>query len=390
MSVLDQASLVLIPSGYKASKLYSVVPTSGAGDLSFSRSTTATRINESGLIESVGVNVPRIDFTGGGCGKALLEPQRTNNLAYSNDFTNAAYIKDAGVTIGSTSEVSPSGDSDASRIDVTNSGRIYNNTTSNTWSSSVFLKAGTFSYFELAGQKIDLVLGTIVGDSNTIKNYGNGWYRCSIQVTTTRPFQVIAYPNSSYSSHTDSGNYYMAFAQEELGSYPTSYIPTAGSAVTRTQDLSSTTGLSSVINSVEGVFYIKMAAISASTNDTIKITISDGSNNNSLTLSYNNSGRLDVNLMVGGVFSFIFNYASITSEDVNSIAVRWKANDFSLWVNGVSVLTDTSGSVASADTFDRLNFSNPNSASDFFYGKISDLVLAEYLTDTQMAELTTL
>ena len=389
MSVLDQASLVLIPSGYKASKLYSVVPTSGAGDLSFSRSTQATRINESGLIESVGVNVPRIDFTGGGCGKALLEPQRTNNLAYSNDFTNAAYIKDAGVTIGSTSEVSPSGDSDASRIDVTNSGRIYNNTTSNTWSSSVFLKAGTFSYFELAGQKIDLVLGTIVGDSNTIKNYGNGWYRCSIQVTTTRPFQVIAYPNSSYSSHTDSGNYYMAFAQEELGSYPTSYIPTAGSTVTRTADLSTTSGLSSVINSVEGVLYYKCQSLFDDLTNRI-ISISDGTANNSIIIKYSSTTQtILASVIVGSVAQCSMTYAVTGTTAIHGIAIRYKANDFSLWVDAVERDTDTSGSTFSAATLDTFSCDNGAGGSPL-YGKISDLVLAEYLTDTQMAALTTL
>ena len=389
MSVLDQASLVLIPSGYKASKLYSVVPTSGAGDLSFSRSTQATRINESGLIESVGVNVPRIDFTGGGCGKALLEPQRTNNLAYSNDFTNAAYIKDAGVTIGSTSEVSPSGDSDASRIDVTNSGRIYNNTTSNTWSSSVFLKAGTFSYFELAGQKIDLVLGTIVGDSNTIKNYGNGWYRCSIQVTTTRPFQVIAYPNSSYSSHTDSGNYYMAFAQEELGSYPTSYIPTAGSTVTRTADLSTTSGLSSVINSVEGVLYYKCQSLFDDLTNRI-ISISDGTANNSIIIKYSSTTQtILASVIVGSVAQCSMTYAVTDTTAIHGIAIRYKANDFSLWVDAVERDTDTSGSTFSAATLDTFSCDNGAGGSPL-YGKISDLVLAEYLTDTQMAALTTI
>jgi len=86
MSSFNDASIVQIPSGYKASTLYSIKPSSGAGDFSVVRATTATRVNESGLIESVAANVPRIDYLNGGCGELLVEPQRTNLFTYSEDF----------------------------------------------------------------------------------------------------------------------------------------------------------------------------------------------------------------------------------------------------------------------------------------------------------------
>ena len=69
--LLGQASLVLIPSGYKEDVVYSEIPTSGAGDLSFTRASSATRVNSAGLIEEV----------------------RTNLVTYSNDFSNAAWSK---------------------------------------------------------------------------------------------------------------------------------------------------------------------------------------------------------------------------------------------------------------------------------------------------------
>ena len=56
----DQASLVMVPSGYKAGKVYSQKPLSTDGELTFSRASTATRINASGLIESVASDVPRL------------------------------------------------------------------------------------------------------------------------------------------------------------------------------------------------------------------------------------------------------------------------------------------------------------------------------------------
>jgi hypothetical protein len=76
-------SLALIPSGYKASKVYSVLPTDGTGDFTFTRSGNATRVNSEGLIELVSTNVPRlnyplIDGVVQGCPSLLLEPQRIN------------------------------------------------------------------------------------------------------------------------------------------------------------------------------------------------------------------------------------------------------------------------------------------------------------------------
>jgi len=57
MSFFDDASLVMIPSGYKDQKVYSVKPIDGTGDLTFTRSNdTASRVNSSGLIEKVRQN----------------------------------------------------------------------------------------------------------------------------------------------------------------------------------------------------------------------------------------------------------------------------------------------------------------------------------------------
>jgi len=49
--LLNQASLVMVPSGYKEDTVYSVVPSDGSGDLSFTRASNGTRINSAGLVE---------------------------------------------------------------------------------------------------------------------------------------------------------------------------------------------------------------------------------------------------------------------------------------------------------------------------------------------------
>jgi hypothetical protein len=58
MSFYDDASLVVIPSGFKTSKVYAEKPTDGSGDLSFTRTgDTATRVGPDGLIQKVRTNV---------------------------------------------------------------------------------------------------------------------------------------------------------------------------------------------------------------------------------------------------------------------------------------------------------------------------------------------
>jgi hypothetical protein len=65
MSLLNEASFLVTPNGYKEDKLYAAIPTNGNGDMTFTRATTATRVDENDLVSSVASNVPRIDYTDG-------------------------------------------------------------------------------------------------------------------------------------------------------------------------------------------------------------------------------------------------------------------------------------------------------------------------------------
>lgn len=94
-TLLDLASLVTIPSGYKVGTVYSVVPTDGAGDLSFTRSNdTATRVGPNGLIEKV----------------------RTNLALRSQSFATSAVWTTANGTITNNAGIAPDGTNTASKI----------------------------------------------------------------------------------------------------------------------------------------------------------------------------------------------------------------------------------------------------------------------------------
>ena len=76
-----------VPSGYKGGTAYGVLPNDSSADFDeFARSTQATRTNKDGLLEIMGNNVPRIDYSDGGCPSLLLEAKRTNDAKYSENI----------------------------------------------------------------------------------------------------------------------------------------------------------------------------------------------------------------------------------------------------------------------------------------------------------------
>jgi hypothetical protein len=284
----------------------------------------------------------------------------------------------------------------------TNAGSIYLtglSLPSGTYTQSVFAKKkdkdfivcysanAERNYFNLANGTI----GTIAsGNSAKIKDYGNGWYKCSITYTITTGGVIAFYLADTDNSTivTDSGGIYIWGAMLEQQSYSTSYIPTNGAASTRLKDIANNSGNATLFNSTEGVLYAEISAL-VSGGNAREITISDGSTTNRVMITYPTAGNVRVNYRVGATNIFDHQY-SISLINFNKIAIKWKLNDFNFYVNGIKIESSTIGSVMPNNTLNTLNFDNGSGLENFF-GKVKAVVVyKEALTDEQLTCLTTI
>jgi len=374
--------------------------------IDFTRASTATRVNESGLIESVATGVPRIDYTSG-FGKLLLEPQRTNSLFYSEQFDNAAWTKGA-VSVTSNNAVSPDGYTNADLITAdgtTTQHYAFQFQSAAARTYSIFLKMGTQRYVQLltsgvttapvANYDLQNGVANMVGSSSTasIENYGNGWYRCILSTTDAAAASFYLLFASSmtsvrYEVNNSSGTIWAYGAQAEVGSYATSYIPaTSGTAVTRLADAASKTGISSLIGQTEGVLFIESAALFNDGTNRI-ISLNDGTSSNRIYFVFTSTNnRIVYGIVNSGVFK---NTDYIVSDftQMNKYAIRYKLNDVSLWHNGILVSSFTNVTIPATN---KISSDNGSGATNYFYSKLKQVqIYKTYLTDTEMANLTTL
>lgn len=376
-NLLSKASIVLTPTAYSDGDLHCIKPNTATGDFDFTRSTTATRINSSGNVESVAANLPRIDYTGG-TGQILLEPQTTNLLTYSEDFTE--WDKNSGTTLTENNIISPDGTQNATLVVSAGSGsRVGLNTSivsGTTYTFSVYLKNNGGNTSINIGSH-----GTTQLETVTINNDWNRYTTTfTASSTTTSSIRIIS-SGSSINLHSWG-------AQLEALSFATSYIPTSGSTSTRNAETATNSGSSDLISSTEGVLYAEIASFE--TNTAAKfITISDGSFNNRASISLSPSFSFRVFLKVGGASQVDINLNVSDVKDYNKIAFSYKENDFKIYINGSLVHSDTSVSLWSR-SITKLSFSEIGLTSGAFNGKVKSVaVYKEALTDAELTCLTT-
>ena len=384
-------SIALIPSGYKASKLYSVLPTDGTGDFTTTRASVATRVNENGLIEEVASNVPRLDYSDGTCPSLLLEPIARNFLIQSESFDDVAWTKDlSGVAsapvVTANQGISPDGTLNADRIVFDLNGGVSSGDGSiiqqaitltgiNVNTRSVYLKSNTnLSY--------DIILGTNTANSSAEKiTVTTEWQRFEVTqtpTTTATNFYLGLRNAFGISGLSDSADVLVYGAQLEENSYATSYIKTVGTTQTRVADTVTGSGNSTVINSSEGVLYFEA---SASQSGTIQLY---GNASARIWVELND---LDTKLYINnGAGAVVLASSTVASgfDSYRKIAISYKENIFKIFVNGTGLtVTPTQGTFVDS-TLNEVTFSFGSP----LYGKTKSVQV--YTTSLSDAELTTL
>ena len=329
-----------------------------------------------------------------GCGSWLFEPQSTNLVLTSDSGTYGSTPPSETNTIspdGTNNAIIPTPTANANRYQEGLAGGVYSNGQKFTYSWYRKRISTPVIDTEVGDLIIQALVNLTIFESTTqIQSNINGYDRFQVVVQLTDgslPSTFRAY----FGSIIGVGNSSVAYwgHQFEVGGYATSLIPTEGSTVTRNQDVCNNGGSLASINSTEGVLYAEIAAL-ANGGTGRWISISDGTGTNRVSLSYEASPTIiRVYIRNSGGVVFDFQKSGQTQTDFNKIAVKYKVNDFALWVNGVEVASDFLGNTYPENTLNSLQFNSGGGSSPFF-GKTKALAVFPYLSDAELTALTTI
>jgi len=398
------------PTTYRSGNgTYTLYATGAGGDFLLFSSGFVGSVGNISVKEADRNNVPRIDYTGGGCPKILVEPQRTNLFTYSEDFSQSSWTKNAS-TITTNAVTSPDGTQNADNLlDTTANNfhglyKYYDSNANDVITTFIFVKynnkrymsfltnnnasSDRYAYFDLVN-KTTHNLST--GITASIETYDNNWLKLSVTSTSAGNnayyWWNIALSNSATGYVGDgTGSVYIWGAQLEKGSYATSYIPTSGSSVTRNADVFTRDGISSLIGQTEGTIFVDFDYTPHSLNYESVVSLQGTATTQYLECYFNSLNKIFVGVYNGGAVQLSFTSATQTAGN-KKIAIAYKANDFAIYLNGTQVHTDNSGSVP---LLSKLGLGSDFASSLYQLSQpIKQLqVYKTRLTNTQLAALT--
>lgn len=363
---------------------------------------TGASTAQAGILE----DLPRLDYSGGAsCPSLLLEPSRTNSVTQSEYFGSSYWTKAGDVTLTSNYGTSPEGLTNADRIvaNASSGGHIvYRNiNTTGTHTISIFAKASGYNHLFLGYDGGSLNFGIVFNLSNgtisqnpasltgSIEAVGsNGWYRCNLTFNyATTNYYFVAAPHDNSGNYNWTGNgtdgILIYGAQIELNSsYPTSYIPTYGSAVTRSGDALSITDIqtNNLIGSNQGSFVFHYKPYNAYTGSAGEIYDFRIDANNRMATYFSN-GTLRLFSNIAGATNF--NQGTTLDGDTEfKIGVGFDADSTLVYINGVLTYTLNGFDLALTD-FDISPPTNGSKVSSFSW-------FSTKLTASELAALTTL
>lgn len=410
MSLKDKASYIFKPSRYKAGTAF----TFRGGDLVSSRGSTATRVNAQGYIETVAANVPRINYDPTDLTKEpwiLYEDSAANQIAQSNTFTTTWVNYQAGLVANAA--VSPDGTSNAWKL-YNPTGTSYHfinyGTGVGAYLCSVFVKPAGYAGVCLtsrSGYSYSVFYNLLEKTSTTrynansnvvahgIEEYKDGWFRVWVKLSGVEQMNIHPVPHNYTGTCQGSdqpgdgvSGIYIWQAQAEVSSAPTSIIPTSGSTATRSSDTLYLNSVSSVIGSGQGVVYCDFYGQPGATGGYENMfSISTGSISYSVQVFKAPGGTFYYEVYVNGsvVSSTTYNSSSTTSYRTK-MAIYYANNDFGLYINGVKVHSDLSGTAPTG--LSSINFNAPAGSYPGTKDLYEFLLFKERLSDEELVALT--
>jgi hypothetical protein len=352
--------------------------------IDFTRSSTGTYLGSDGLIKTANVDEPRLEYDASGQPLGLwIEEQRSNLLQQSEAFDNSYWSKE-NTNVTSDQAVAPDGTNSADKIIEANTTNTFHFVTK---SMSLSAGAKTFSaYFKKSERgfaaltlRVDsgakrlavifdltngtvadtLTLGSPTQTNSTIENAGNGWYRCSVTAYhSTGNVIALLSPqddgngggniNMDYAGTVGYGVYAWG-AQLEQGLFPTSYIPTSGSTVTRNADIPSLPIERFSYNDTQGTLFAEFEHNAV--NSSASFLVSDNTLNNRIQLTSRQTGTSGATAFISAsgttqtAFSTSYNFIA-----GNKSTLAYKLNDCATTMNGYSVNADTSVTIPTVTT----------------------------------------
>lgn len=378
---------------------------------------TTTTTAQAGILE----DMPRLDYSGGSCPALLLEPQRSNLLAQS-EYANSSNWANGGTTYSNNQTNSPDGGINAIKLIEDSStafhylGSQTSTSTAGNYTISGFIKKGSRRYGGLRAVTngfvnryfvlVDLDNGSVVNTntfgsgvtwSHNVTTYNNGWYR--IEITGGHTTGIIdatfGISDSASPSYTGalpvyngiSGEHIFCYGfQVEAGSYPTSYIPTYGSSVTRSADSCANTSATDIINQDEGTLFVDFVFNGKQDNiDYYHMAIIDSYAQNEIRLGGYNLA-LYGRVYSGGTVTFSENYTVATIGQRYKVIIKYGSEGVKTFANGI--LKDSGTPTLPTGTMDEIRITRNGVGTQSAINQ--SLYFPTALTDAECIALTTL
>jgi hypothetical protein len=368
------------------------------------RTGVATFVGSNGLIQSATANTQRIDYSTGTAG-LLVEESRTNITIYSEDFSNVAWSS-ANFTLTPDDETAPDGTTTADKIiedtgsvqpraaqtvtlvaNATYTFSMYVKVASGTRNFALEIRDGTTTNgiratFDL--ETISLVTAVSLGNgvyaSSSIKDAGNGWRRLTLTgigsstVTSMRAaFRFTIGTTTVYTGNGTSG-FYIWGAQLEAGAFPTSYIPTVASQVTRTADVATMTGtnFSDWYNQTEGAFQCTFSSLNTETTARFALSVSDGTLSNNIFIAKSTDKRLTCEVYVlAAIQCSLRSAVNNLMTEQKATVLAYKLDSFAASTAGLLNDTDNTGTIP---TVDRLTIGDRPTGNRLINGHIQKIM----------------